>query len=132
MREIGLLGGSFNPAHQGHRRISVAAMEALDLHEIWWLVSPGNPMKSAEDMAPLPARFRSARDAAEGLPIRLTAIERALGTRYTIDTLAARTTRFRRNRFIGLMGADNLAQFPRGRACRGTAGAVTWEVDTGR
>src|SRR3546814_7514792 len=53
MRKIGLLGGSFNPAHQGHRRISVAAMEALDLHEIWWLVSPGNPMKSAEDMAPL-------------------------------------------------------------------------------
>ena len=87
MRKIGLLGGSFNPAHKGHRKISVHALDALGLDEIWWMVSPGNPMKPADGMAALPTRFRSAREAADGLPIRVTAIERALCTRYTIHTL---------------------------------------------
>ena len=124
MRKIGLLGGSFNPAHKGHRKISVHALDALGLDEIWWLVSPGNPMKSAEGMAPLPARFRSAREAAGGLPIRVTAIERELGTRYTVDTLRELRRRFPDRQFIWLMGADNLSQFHRWRDWRQIAALV--------
>jgi nicotinate-nucleotide adenylyltransferase len=106
----GLLGGSFNPAHGAHRRISLAAMAALGLDEVWWLVSPGNPLKPAEGMAPLAARVRSARAEARRAPIRVTAIERELGTRYTIDTLRALKRRYPRRRFVWLMGSDNLAQ----------------------
>jgi nicotinate-nucleotide adenylyltransferase len=107
----GLLGGSFNPAHGGHRRISLGAIEALGLDEVWWLVSPGNPLKPKAGMAPLPARLMSARRAARGAPIRATAIERELGTVYTADTLAALLRRYPKRRFVWLMGADNLAQF---------------------
>lgn len=118
MKRIGLLGGSFNPAHRGHRAISLFALEALGLDEIWWLVSPGNPLKEAEGMAPLAARLASARARARGARIRATAIEETLGTRYTVDTLAALTRRYPRHRFIWLMGADNLLQFHRWRAWR--------------
>src|SRR3546814_329304 len=89
LKSTGLLGGSFNPAHSGHRRISLFAMEALGLEELWWLVSPGNPLKEAADMAPLAARFDSARDRARRSRIRATAIEQRLGTRYTAETLTA-------------------------------------------
>jgi len=106
----GLLGGSFNPAHGGHRRITRFAIRALGLDEVWWLVSPGNPLKPAEDMAPLPARLASARELARGAPIRATVIERTLGTRFTVDTLRALKRRYPKRRFIWLMGADNLAQ----------------------
>ena len=106
----GLLGGSFNPAHGGHRAISLAAVEALGLDEVWWLVSPGNPLKPTAGMAPLAVRVRSARAMARRAPIRVTAIERELGTRFTIDTLRALKRRFPRRRFVWLMGADNLAQ----------------------
>ena len=99
-------------------------MEALDLDEIWWLVSPGNPLKSVASMAPLPTRFWSARKAARRLPIRVTAIERELGTRYTVNTLRALKRRFPRHRFIWLMGADNLAQFHRWRDWRKIAATV--------
>ena len=111
MTRTGLLGGSFNPAHAGHRRISLEAMERLELAEIWWLVSPGNPLKAEEGMAPLPARLASARRAARRAPIRVTTIEQELGTRYTIDTLRALVRRYPRRHFLWLMGADNLAQF---------------------
>lgn len=111
MIRTGLLGGSFNPAHGGHRRISLAALEALGLDEIWWLVSPGNPLKPATGMAPLTARLTSARRLARRAPIRPTAIERELGTVYTVDTLAALLRRYPKRRFIWLMGGDNLAQF---------------------
>ena len=74
MRRIGLLGGSFNPAHGGHRAMSLAAIDALGLDELWWLVSPGNPLKPPKGMAPLPARLASARHAARGTRIRVTAI----------------------------------------------------------
>jgi nicotinate-nucleotide adenylyltransferase len=106
----GLLGGSFNPAHGAHRAISLAAIEALGLDEVWWLVSPGNPLKPVEGMAPLAARVRSAQRQARGAPIRVTAIERELGTRYTVDTLRALKRRFPKRRFVWLMGSDNLAQ----------------------
>ncbi|NCP25029.1 MAG: nicotinate-nucleotide adenylyltransferase [Erythrobacter sp.] len=115
---IGLLGGSFNPAHGGHRRISLFAMRALDLDEVWWLVSPGNPLKPKEGMAPLAARYASAVRQARRAPIRPTAIERELGTRYTVDTLAKLVRRYRRREFVWLMGSDNLAQFHRWRDWR--------------
>jgi nicotinate-nucleotide adenylyltransferase len=117
----GLLGGSFNPAHGAHRRISLAALEALGLDEVWWLVSPGNPLKPQSGMAPLAARVRSARDQARRAPIRVTAIERQLGTRYTIDTLRALKRRYPKRRFVWLMGADNLAQLHLWRDWRGLA-----------
>lgn len=121
MRLTGLLGGSFNPAHRAHRRISLAAVEALGLDEVWWLVSPGNPLKPAAGMAPLAARVASARAAARRAPIRVTAIERELGTRYTIDTLRVLQRRYPRRRFVWIMGADNLAQFHRWKNWRGIA-----------
>lgn len=117
----GLLGGSFNPAHGGHRRISLFAASALNLDEVWWLVSPGNPLKSSREMAPLARRFSGARRQARRAPIRVTAIERELGTRFTIDTLRRLTRRYPKRRFIWLMGADNLAQFGRWKNWRGIA-----------
>ena len=109
--KIGLLGGSFNPAHRGHRRISASALEALGLDEIWWLVSPGNPLKPKTGMAPLPVRFASARRMARRLPIRATVIERDIGTVYTAETLHALVRLYPQHRFVWLMGGDNLAQF---------------------
>jgi nicotinate-nucleotide adenylyltransferase len=114
----GLLGGSFNPAHRGHRRVSAGAIEALGLDEMWWLVSPGNPLKDDKEMAPLALRFASARRQARRLPVRVTAIERSLGTRYTVDTLARLLRLYPRRRFVWIMGSDNLAQFHRWRDWR--------------
>ena len=114
---IGLLGGSFNPAHAGHLDIVRAAMRRLRLQQVWLLVSPGNPLKPEHGMAPLPARLASARGlaAASGLGARVIAtdIERHLATRFTNDTLRALRRRFPRATFIWLMGADNLVQLPR-------------------
>lgn len=123
-RRIGLLGGSFNPAHGGHRRISLLARAALGLDEVWWLVSPGNPLKPVAGMAPLDARLAAAARQARRAPIRVTAIERRLGTRYTIDTLRALVRRYPDTDFAWLMGADNLAQFHRWRDWRGIARAM--------
>lgn len=112
MIPTGLLGGSFNPAHPGHRRISLEAIKRLGLTELWWLVSPGNPLKEgAGDMAPLPVRLASARAMARRSRIVPTAIEAELATRYTADTLRKLQKRFPNRRFIWIMGADNLAQF---------------------
>ncbi|WP_324828988.1 nicotinate-nucleotide adenylyltransferase [Qipengyuania zhejiangensis] len=121
MARIGLLGGSFNPAHGGHRRVSLFALRALGLDEVWWLVSPGNPLKPRAGMAPLAARFGSAVRQARRAPIRVTAIERELGTRYTVDTLAGITQRYPKHAFVWLMGSDNLAQFHQWRDWRGIA-----------
>lgn len=107
----GLLGGSFNPAHEGHRRVTLFTQQALGLDEVWWMVSPGNPLKPSKGMASLAARVRSAKAASCNAPIRVTAIERELGTRYTVDTLRALKRLFPRRRFLWMMGADNLAQF---------------------
>ena len=111
MPRTGLLGGSFNPAHGGHRAISLFAMQALGLDELWWLVSPGNPLKPQKVMAALPQRFASARKQAKGTRIRVTAIERQLGTRYTAETLAKLVRLYPKRQFIWIMGADNLLQF---------------------
>lgn len=120
----GLLGGSFNPAHGGHRRISLFAAAALGLDEVWWLVSPGNPLKPAQGMAPLVARVVSARKQARRAPIRVTALERELGTRFTADTLPKLQRRWPKRRFVWLMGADNLDQFHRWRDWRRLARAM--------
>jgi nicotinate-nucleotide adenylyltransferase len=130
MTRTGLLGGSFNPAHQAHRHISLQAIRRLRLDEVWWLVSPGNPLKEKAGMAPLAARYASAVRMAEGAPIRPTAIEAELGTVYTVDTLAALTGRFPERRFVWLMGADNLAQFHLWRDWRRIARTVPIAVMT--
>lgn len=91
---------------------------------MWWLVSPGNPLKPAAGMAPLAARLASARAMARRAPIRPTAIEQRLGTRYTVDTLERLVRRYPRRRFIWVMGADNLVQFPRWRQWRRIARTV--------
>jgi nicotinate-nucleotide adenylyltransferase len=112
MIRTGLLGGSFNPAHRGHRHVSMQAMKKLGLDELWWLVSPGNPLKSgAKDMASHLDRLKSARILSRRSRVKPTAIEAELGTRYTIDTLSKIIRRYPKRRFIWLMGSDNLAQF---------------------
>lgn len=107
---VGLLGGSFNPAHDGHREISHAALARLELDWVWWLVSPQNPLKSRAEMAPLAERLASARQAADDPRILATGLETRLGSAYTADTLRALVHLLPRVRFVWLMGADNLIQ----------------------
>ncbi len=120
----GLLGGSFNPAHRGHRRLSLAAIDQLGLDEVWWLVSPGNPLKPADGMAPLAARLGAAQAMARRSRIRPTGIEAQLRTRYTVDTVRALTRRFPNRQFIWIMGADIIGEFHRWRDWRKLAGLV--------
>src|SRR4051794_18123926 len=107
MARIGLLGGSFNPAHAGHRRISLNAIAALGLDEVWWLVSPGNPLKEgAKDMAPFAVRFTAARSLARRSRIGVSDFEPREGTRFTIDTVQRLKRRYPHNQFIWLLGSD--------------------------
>jgi nicotinate-nucleotide adenylyltransferase len=110
---IGLLGGSFNPAHAGHRHIIEMARRRLRLAQVWLLVSPGNPLKPTRGMAPFAQRLASARAIADGRRVIATGIESHLGTRYTFATLRHLLCRFPRVRFVWLMGADILRQLPR-------------------
>ena len=121
---MGLLGGSFNPAHDGHLYISQLALDRLGLDEVWWLVSPQNPLKPAAGMAPFAERMKSARTVGGHPKIRVSDIERSLGTRYTIDTLKALKIRYPGVRFVWLMGADNLLQMPRWEGWRAIFRAV--------
>ena len=122
---IGLLGGSFNPAHRGHRRISLAAMRALGLDEVWWLVSPGNPLKEgAGDMASFGARFASAESMARRARIRASDFEKRERTRYTIDTVRRLKRRYPHHRFIWLLGSDTLPNFHKWRDWRDLAREV--------
>jgi nicotinate (nicotinamide) nucleotide adenylyltransferase/ribosome silencing factor RsfS/YbeB/iojap len=108
------LGGSFNPGHGGHLHISLLALQRLDVDEVWWLVSPQNPLKPVKGMAPFPKRLAGAEALAKGHPrIAVSAIEASLGTSYTADTIAELHRRFPHTRFVWLMGGDNLAQLPR-------------------
>ena len=111
-RSVGLLGGSFNPAHDGHRHVALAALAGLGLDEIWWLVSPQNPLKADGGMMPLAERLASAARMARHPAMRATALEAELGTSYTADTLERIRALYPRNRFVWIMGADNLAQIP--------------------
>ena len=122
MSRIGLLGGSFNPAHRGHRHVSIAAMRALGLDELWWLVSPGNPLKDgAKDMAPFEARYASAVRAARGAPIRVSDFELRAGSRYTVNTVRRLKRLHPEHRFIWLLGSDTLPNFHKWRDWRGLA-----------
>ena len=112
-RCIGLLGGSFNPAHAGHIHVARKAMQALGLDQVWLMVSPGNPLKPRAGMAPLKDRLASARRIADGRRVIATDIERVVGTRFTADTLVKLRQRFPRAAFVFLIGADNLVQLPR-------------------
>ena len=109
-RRIGLLGGSFNPAHEGHRHISLIALKRLGLHEVWWMLTPQNPLKNSSDTAPFQERLKAATRVAMHPRIRVTDIEKGLGTAHTADTLALLLPRFPKCRFVWLMGADNLVQ----------------------
>lgn len=107
---VGLLGGSFDPAHEGHARITRAALRRFGLDRVWWLVTPGNPLKS-RGPAPMQARLDRAREVMQHPRVTITGIEEALGTRYTAETIAALQIKFPKLHFTWLMGADNLAQF---------------------
>ncbi len=112
---VGILGGSFNPAHAGHRHVAEVARRRLRLDQVWLLVSPGNVLKSHDGMAPFRDRLASAGVVADGRRIVATGIEAALGTRYSIDTLRRLRQRFPRVEFVWVMGADILEQLPRWR-----------------
>lgn len=109
---IGLLGGSFNPTHDGHLDLSKTALVRLALDEVWWLVSPQNPLKPKAGMAGLDQRVAQARTAADHPRIRVTALESELGTRYSVDTIKTLKRQFPKVDFVWLMGADNLIQLP--------------------
>ncbi|HEX4295239.1 MAG TPA: nicotinate (nicotinamide) nucleotide adenylyltransferase [Rhizomicrobium sp.] len=121
---VGLLGGSFNPAHDGHLYVSEVALKRLGLDYVWWLVTPQNPLKDGAGLAPLGDRLQQARDIARHPRIVVTDIERALGTRYSIDTLKALQRRFPELDFTWLMGSDNLEIFRRWRRWREIAQRV--------
>ena len=110
---IGLLGGSFNPAHIGHLHISRLALDRLGLDQVWWLVSPQNPLKPEDGMAPQSERLKGARAIARGRGLWVTDMEKDLGTQYTAETLKALKGEFPENRFVWIMGADNLIDIAR-------------------
>ncbi|MGJ4892532.1 nicotinate-nucleotide adenylyltransferase [Bradyrhizobium sp. HKCCYLR20261] len=110
---IGLLGGSFNPPHQAHRAISLFALKRLQLDRVWWLVTPGNPLKDVSGLHALAERAAAARKVAADPRIEISCLESVIGTRYTADTIDYLRRRASRLRFVWIMGADNLAQFHR-------------------
>jgi nicotinate-nucleotide adenylyltransferase len=110
---IGLLGGSFNPAHEGHLHVSEVALKRLGLDYVWWLVTPQNPLKPVAGMAPLAERVHSARCVARHPRIVVMDIERCFKTHYSFDTLRALRRRFPELKFTWLMGSDNLQIFRR-------------------
>ena len=112
---VGLFGGSFNPAHDGHAHVAETALMRLDLDRVLWLVSPQNPLKSSRETAPLSARMDSARRMARGPSMIVSDAETRIDARYTLDTLRVLKGRFPGVRFVWIMGSDNLASFHRWR-----------------
>lgn len=111
-KTVGVLGGSFNPAHEGHRYISLQALTLMDLDEVWWLVSPQNPLKSVDGMASYSRRFESAVNMVSDIDnIIVSDIEREFNTQYTADTIRKLQKKFPDINFVWLMGADNLIGF---------------------
>ncbi len=108
---IGLFGGSFNPPHEGHRLVSRECLKRLDLDAVWWLVTPGNPLKDHSDLAPLDARVRAARALVAGPRCHITGFEAAHGFTYTFETLSHLQKTLPGRRFVWIMGADSLAGF---------------------
>jgi len=112
---VGLFGGSFNPAHEGHAHVAETALQRLDLDRVIWLVSPQNPLKSADETADLAERMAGARRMARGPAMIVSDAESRLGSQYTIDVVRALKARFPRVDFVWIMGADSLAGFHRWR-----------------
>jgi nicotinate-nucleotide adenylyltransferase len=110
---IGLFGGTFNPPHQGHLLVSRIALDRLGLDRIWWIVTPGNPLKENAGLPPLDVRMAAARKLATHPRIDITGFEAEIGTRYTYDTIAYLSRRCPDVDFVWIMGADNLRQFHR-------------------
>jgi nicotinate-nucleotide adenylyltransferase len=121
---IGLLGGSFNPPHVAHRAISLFAIKRLELDRVWWLVSPGNPLKDPGGVYDLDERAEAARRMADDPRIDVSCLESVIGTRYTVDTISYLRRRASGLRFVWIMGADNLAQFHRWQNWRRIASEV--------
>jgi nicotinate-nucleotide adenylyltransferase len=111
--QVGLFGGSFNPPHAGHRLVAEIALRRLRLDQLWWMVTPGNPLKSARELAPLAARIRQSEELAEDPRIKVTAFEAAHRIRYTADTLALVRAKNPGVDFVWIMGADSLRDFHR-------------------
>jgi nicotinate-nucleotide adenylyltransferase len=111
--KVGLFGGSFNPPHEGHRAVSLLALRRLNLDRIWWLVSPGNPLKDTRELAPLSWRVAAARKVSNHPRIEVTAIEAAIGATYTFETISYLKRRCPGVFFVWLMGADNFRGFDR-------------------
>ncbi|MEN3929451.1 nicotinate-nucleotide adenylyltransferase [Microvirga sp. W0021] len=125
---IGLYGGSFNPAHEGHRKVSLLALQRLRLDQIWWLVSPGNPLKDHSNLPDTAARVAQAKAMVSNPRIVVTAFEEAIGTNYTVETIAFLKQRFPLVHFVWLMGADNLAGFHHWRGWQDIARMVSIAV----
>ena len=121
---IGLFGGSFNPPHEGHLHVGRMALTRLRLDRLWWLVTPGNPLKERRGLASLPERLEAARRLARHPRITVTDAEAQLGVRFTIDTIRQLRARCPGVRFVWIMGADGLAGFHRWRDWRGIARLV--------
>lgn len=113
---IGLLGGSFNPAHEAHHDISLAALKRLGLDQVWWLVTAGNPLKDVSGLPPVAERVRAARRIANHPRIKVTGFDGGTGSPYTADLLATLVQRYPGVDFVWLMGADNLATVHRWKA----------------
>jgi nicotinate-nucleotide adenylyltransferase len=125
---IGLYGGSFDPPHAGHRHVSLAALRRLRLDRIWWLVTPGNPLKDRRGLPPVAARAAAARALARHPRIAVTAFEAAIGSLYTVDALDYLTRRCAGVRFVWIMGADSLATFHRWKGWRRIAALAPMAV----
>ncbi|MEA2820640.1 MAG: nicotinate-nucleotide adenylyltransferase [Bradyrhizobium sp.] len=125
---IGLLGGSFNPPHAAHLAISLFAIKRLQLDRVWWLVTPGNPLKDAGGLHELAERTEAARKMADDPRIDVSCLESVIGTRYTADTISYLRRRASDLRFVWIMGADNLAQFHRWQNWRRIADQVPLAV----
>ena len=110
---IGLFGGSFNPPHEGHRLVAEIAIRALGLDQLWWMVTPGNPLKSRRQLAPLAERVALSEQLFPHPKIKVTAFEQSLVSTYTAQVLAHVKARNRDVRFVWIMGADNLRDFHR-------------------
>jgi nicotinate-nucleotide adenylyltransferase len=110
---IGLFGGTFDPPHQAHLAASLLALKRLKLDRVWWLVTPGNPLKNTRGLAPLPARIAAARTLTSHPRIDITGLEAVIKTRYTYDTILWLLARCPGVRFVWIMGADNLRSFHR-------------------